>query len=254
MKFAAFLILAASLLMPAQVLAEGSDWGYEISPYLFATGLAGDTGVNGVTAEVDMDFGDILDRLDSAVMVSFAASNDRWTILTDVIYARLKDEKTRDWQGPGGLGPLTGALEATVTEEVFHLAIGYRVAPGLDLIGGARYTSLDVDLDLVTTTGGLLPGGTRRVSGDQSWWDPIVGVRYVRSIGDHWSFRGQLDYGFGSGDSDGSYQLLAGFERRLGESWSTRVGYRNLTWDFEDDGFIWDMTMEGAFLGFTYRF
>lgn len=51
----------------AQTPAE-DRWQFEVTPYFFAAGLDGTVGVRGVEADVDLDFEDIWDNLDSAFM------------------------------------------------------------------------------------------------------------------------------------------------------------------------------------------
>lgn len=249
-------ICAASLCLTAQA----EDWEIELSPYLFATGLSGDTGVNNVVGEVDMSFSDIWSNLDSAFMGAFDISNGKWSFLGDTLFAKLKDEETKSWQGPGGIGSLTGNLDATITENVYHLAVAYRVSGDseskVDLFAGARYTKLENDLDLTFTTGGLLPGGSTNIGTNESWVDPLIGVRILTPMSEDWSFLTYLDYGFGSGESDGSYQAMLGFNWQTASFLTLKFGYRYLDWDYADDGsgYVWDMTMDGFYFGVGFRF
>lgn len=248
-------ICAASLCLSAQA----QDWEIELSPYIFGTNLNGDTGAGHVLAEVDMSFGDIVDVLDSALMGTFVASNGTWSILGDAFYAKLQDEEAKSWQGPGGIGSLTGDLEVTLTQEIYQLAVAYRLGDeetNVDIFGGARYTQLDNELDLVFTSGGLLPGGVTEVGGSESWLEPILGARFLTPMGNNWSFLTYVDYAFGSGDSDGGYQAILGFNWQTGKTWNTKFGYRYLSWDFQDEdtGYVWDMVMDGLYVGVGFQF
>ncbi|MGH8632847.1 MAG: hypothetical protein ACRET7_01800 [Burkholderiales bacterium] len=65
-----------------------------------------------------------------------------------------------------------GGLETSIRQEIYQPFVGYRVVGGgtkFDVIGAARYTQIDTELNLTVTTGGLLPGGTRSVSEGESW-------------------------------------------------------------------------------------
>jgi len=59
-------------LSAAEALAQGKNdpkaWRFDITPYFFAAGLNGTTGVNSVTGDVDMSFDDILENLDAGFM------------------------------------------------------------------------------------------------------------------------------------------------------------------------------------------
>lgn len=233
------------------------EWQFELTPYLFGSSLSGTTGTSNVRANVDMSFGDILDNLDSGFMAMFEARNGKWGFVFDGVHFRLKDEKVRSWQGPGGIGSATGELQATMTEQIYQLAASYRVQDGLgklDVVGALRYTQLDTDLDLVTTTGGLLPGNTRTLSAGKSWWDPVIGVRTVAPIAERWSLVSYADIGgFGAG-SDLTYQFILGVNWQASPTFTVKGGYRYFYQDYDDDGFVWDMAAHGFYLGLGIGF
>jgi opacity protein-like surface antigen len=249
--------IAMSSMTPACAADAADDrWQFELSPYLFAAGLDGTTGIGGVRADVEIDFDDFIEHLDSGLMGSFEVRRGRWGILLDGVYVDVGGERSRSWQGPLGIGSLTGELDVGATLQIYQLSAGYRFGEEmtLDLIGGARYTRLDIDLDLVTTTGGLLPGGRRSLSADESWWDPVVGARTLIPFAQHWSavLYGDIG-GFGVG-SDITYQVAAGVNWRLSKHLSAKAGYRYLYQDFEDNGFVWDGAAHGPYLGIGIQF
>lgn len=250
-------VTALALTAPAMAQVPESDgWGFEVTPYLWGSALEGTVGARGVEGDLDAEFSDIWEHLDSALLGAVEARRGPWGILFDGIYFKLADEATRTWSGPGGIGTATGTLEATTTMQVYQLAAAYRIKEvvAVDLIAGARYTILDAELRLVTTTGPLLPGGTRRVSGDESWLDPIVGVRMLAPITEHWTGVVYADYGgFGIG-SDKTYQLTAGVNWQFAQRFSAKVGYRYVYQDYENNGFVWDVTSRGPLIGLGIRF
>ncbi len=233
------------------------EWQFEITPYFFAAGLDGTVGVSGVTGDVDMGIGDILDRLDSAFMGTVEVRKNRWGILFDGIYMHLKGESTRSWQGPGGLGTATGQLSTDVTQKVYNLLYARRVVDEdtrADLILGARFTQLESHLNLVVTSGGLLPGGTRSASDEQSWWDPVFGFRMIIPFAEHWSSLLYADLGgFGVG-SDLTSQGLVGINWDITNHFVAKVGYRYIFADYSDDGFVWEMAAHGPYAGVGIRF
>ena len=243
--------LAAALVGAAQA-APAEAWRFELTPYLFGASLTGTTGVSNVRAQVDMSFDDILDNLDSGFMAMLEARKGRWGFGLDGVYFKLKDETARSWQGPGGIGSATGQIDATMTEQIYQLYASYRVAGGVDVIGGARYTKLDADLALVTTTGGLLPGNTRSLSGSRDWWDGVIGVRAVMPLAERWTFVSYAD--IGTGGSDISYQGILGVSWQASKTWSVKGGYRYFYQDYEEGGFVWDMAAHGLYLGLGIGF
>jgi opacity protein-like surface antigen len=251
------LALAAAFAMP--VYAAGADedrWQVEFTPYLFASGLHGSTGTQQVTADVSTAFSDMIQNLDSGFMGTLEVRRGRWGFILDGLYFKLKNEGTRSWEGPAGIGSATGDLEVSPTMQMYQLSAAYRLGGGVptDVIVAARYTQLDTDLNLVTTTGPVLPGGTRSLSASQSWWDPVIGVRTIFPFAQHWSaiLYGDIG-GFGVG-SDLTYQAIAGITWQFSEHFSAKLGYRYLYQDYENNGFVWKMAAYGPYLGLGIRF
>jgi opacity protein-like surface antigen len=254
----AFGLLASPAVRAQDDATSGEKWQFEITPYLFAAGLDGTVGVRGVTANIDVSFSDLLKNIDSGFMGLFEARKGRWTFGLDAVYTKLKVDESRSWEGPLGNGN-TAALNATMTEEVYQPFVGYRVLnerTKVDLIGGARYTKLASELNLSITTGAaLLPDGSRGVSGSKSWWDPVIGVRVLAPIADSWSLLGYADVGGGGGgDTDFTYQLVAGVNWDFAKQYSAKFGYRYLYQDYAKGGVTWDVAMQGVYLGLGIRF
>ena len=248
----------AALATAARAEEAKGDWQFEVTPYVFGAGLRGTTGVGPVTADIDSGFRDILKHFDSGLMAAAEARKGPWVLAFDGVYFRLKDQAIRSWQGPAGIGSATGDLEATVSQLVYQLAVGYRVvdtaATKLDAIGAARYTRLGTDLNLAATTGPLLPGGTRSVSGSADWWDPVIGFRVILPFADRWSFMGYGDVGgFGVG-SKITYQAIVGVNWEFAKSFSAKLGYRYMYQDYDKNNFLWDVAAHGAYIGLGIAF
>jgi len=252
-------VLAVQAPASAQTAAPGATdkWQFEITPYLFAAGMNGRTGIGPVTANVDMSFDDIRKNLDQGFMALFEARKGLWTYGFEGVYFKLKNEGAKSWQGPLG-STSSGSLEATMTEQLYQFTAGFRVLnehTRLDVLGTARYTQLDTALNLVATTGpALLPDGSYSISGREDWWDPVIGTRVLVPLGEAWTLVGYADFGgFGIG-SDSTYQLLAGVNWQFSKSVSAKAGYRYLYQDYRNDGFLWDMKSSGYYLGAGFRF
>jgi hypothetical protein len=251
---------AAIAAISSNVLAAGDGkqpWQFEFVPYLFAAGVNGTTGVLGVTADIDVPVEKLVNQLDSAFMGTFEARRENWLFALDAFYVRLEGQLSGSWRGPLGIGSATGNLETTVKQQIYQPSVGYRVVDDrttLDIVGAARYTQIDNELNLVVTTGGLLPGGTRSISASKSWWDPVVGARVTVPFAENWSMVGYVDVGgFGVG-SDLTYQAIAGANWQFAKDFSAKAGYRYLHQDFEEDGFVWDMALQGFYFGLGIRF
>jgi opacity protein-like surface antigen len=262
--FAAALLGATFVLAahaPAAALAEpvsdADAWQFELTPYILGAGLSGTTGVGSVTADVNKSFSDILQHLDAGLMAQFQASKGLWMFGMDGVYFRIKNQGADSWQGPLG-NTISGSLEATVTEQLYQFTAGYRVLDAhtkVDVLGAARYTQLDTDLNLAATTGSpLLPDGSRSISGTENWWDPVIGARVLVPLADEWTLVGYADIGgFGAG-SELTYQLLAGVNWQFSRSVAAKAGYRFLYQDYRNGGLVWDMKASGFYLGAGIRF
>jgi opacity protein-like surface antigen len=54
--------------------------------------------------------------------------------------------------------------------------------------------------------------------------------------------------------SDLTYQIYGGIGYRFKEWFSAELGYRVLDVDYDDDGFVYDLTMHGPMAGFRFQF
>lgn len=257
-SYAIALIVGGSLFGSPAVADEGSTddkWQFEITPYLFAAGMNGTTGIGPISADVDMSFSDIAERLDSAFMIYMTARKNDWIYSFDAIYFKITDQPSKSWQGPLG-NTNTAQLNVGMTQQNYSLSFGRRVLnerTKLDVLGVARYTGLDTDLNLAVTTGPpLRPDGSRSVSAKESWWDAAIAVRVAMPIASKWDLTGYADVG--AGGTDLSYQLLAGVNWQFSKVVSAKIGYRYFYQDYQKDNFKWDMTNSGAYLGVGFRF
>lgn len=253
------LVLAGPPPARAQDSTDQTDkWQFEFTPYFMAVSLNGDVGARGLTGDVDMSFSDFLDDLEAGFLAAFEARKGPWIFLFDAIYFKLKTDETKSWQGPFGFVSVTGAVEVTPAMQTYQPSVGYRLMDDntkLDLIGAVRYTRVDVDLDLVVTTAGIIfPGGARSLSRKEDWWDPVIGARLMTPFSEKWSFFGYADLGgFGVG-SDFTFQGIVGIKWQFSKVVSAKLAYRYLYQDYTEDDFVWDMAAHGPLLGFGFRF
>ena len=255
----ASLPLACGVLLfsPCSPALETDAWRYEITPYILTAGLEGDAGVRGVTSAVDMSIGDVLDDLEAGFLGLFTARRRSWMYGLEGVYFKLADQGAKSVSGPFGHVTVNGALSLTTKMYVYQGTLGYRVldsATAVDLLAAARYTKLELDADVVVTTtpGIVFPGGARSAGGSQSWTDAVVGVRVEHELNDQWSLLGYADVG--AGGSDLTYQLILGANWTFAKDYTVKIGYRQLYWDYADDGTVWDMTASGPYLGLGIRF
>ncbi len=259
---------------PASLAQSAADqWRFGITPYFWFLNLEGNlrySPIAGGSPHVEISNSDLLDSLDFGVMLSGEARKGRWSIFTDVIYLDLSslDSRVNDIDfnlgGPGNPTSVENDAGTSSSLEawLWTLAGSYGVveerAVTLEVLGGFRYLSLDVNTDwqLTTTVTGPGPGQvfqrTGSVSETQDAWDAIVGVRGRVRIGDsNWTLPYYLD--IGTGNSDLTWQGMVGLSYGF-NWWEIMINYRYLDYDMDGGGLFEDLTLEGPGIGLTFRF
>jgi hypothetical protein len=260
--FAIVMVVALYLVLSIQVVLaddapQDSAWTFSAAPYAWFVSLEGDVTVKGEKSHVDMNFSDIWDQMNIGAMIAFEASNGRWGLLSNVIYANLGQETS------------TNGIKIEPSIDLYLISLGgfYRFGtwalsnrPGqngpsvsIDGTAGGRYTHINVDLDFK---------GIGTFSGNKDWIDPVVGMRTLFDFTERWSLTldGSVG-GFGVG-SDFTWHAggLVGYRfDLLGEKDAKLFGgYRALSWDYEEgrgrDKFEWNVVMHGPILGLGITF
>lgn len=234
--------------------AAAQDREWIVVPYLWGADTSLDLLVmDDPVYEGDLDFSDLVDKLDFAFQLHVETRKDRLGLLLDFTYLDTSDGFT------SSATPLPGDTRVDTSADLTILEVGgfYRPsgdAYGWDLLLGAR--AIDVNAELTLTP--PAPLTSRQLDGSKSLTDGFAGLRYVGSIGDNWfvTLRGDA----GAGGSDLSLNLVALFGYQFGANgqYSVLAGYRHFDLEFEDsnDGVPVevDMTMSGPQLGFAFRF
>lgn len=93
-----------------------------------------------------------------------------------------------------------------------------------------------------------------QVSGSKSWVDPFVGFRARYNFTEKFYAMTRADIGgFGVG-SKLAWEAYGALGWQFNRHWSTELGYRYLSEDYESGGFVFDAAIAGAYLGITYKF
>ena len=91
----------------------------------------------------------------------------------------------------------------------------------------------------------------QRLSGSGSNWDGMIGVRGEVLLNSNWFIPYHLD--IGAGDSDFTWQAFAGLGYRF-KHFDLLVGYRYLSWEFEDNAALDDLNLSGVGAGIKFYF
>jgi hypothetical protein len=229
------------------------DWVVQVTPYLWASGMEGNVSPfqAAPTVHVDTPFSEVWDHLNFGGFMNVWARRDRFVFSGDLMYVNLSAAEV---VGPfPNLAPDV-ALDAELDSIQFYAAgqVGYRVVDtpqfSLDALAGGRFWYISNDLT-VSYAGYSLSRGE-----DFSWFDPLVGARAFYNITDKLSVMGQADIGgFGVG-SELTWSVLGTFNYVFSDNWSASVGYKHMSVDYDDDGYVFDVDMSGPVIGVTYRF
>lgn len=90
----AALSLVATGLAVSQIAwaAEGDAWRYEVTPHILTAGLDGTVGIRGVTRDVDMSIGDVLDDFEARFVGLSSARKGPWMYSREAVYLKLEDQ------------------------------------------------------------------------------------------------------------------------------------------------------------------
>jgi hypothetical protein len=249
------LCVGAFMLVPVQARAEepGVDdsWQFAASLYLWGIGIDGKTQSD---TEVSVDFDDILDNLKMAFLSAFEARKGKWSLLADVLYLDVGAEKTSNVTIPIGPGiDVSTGADLDLKAWAFHIAGGYNLltkgGSKLDLVAGARYLDLQMDLALSSQA---IQARYRTLSASNSVWDGIIGLKGNIGLSKRWYLPCYLD--IGTGESDYTWQAIGGIGFRAAKWVDVTLVYRHLAWNFGSDRVIDDLSISGPIIGAIFRF
>lgn len=227
---------------PLTTPEESSGWRVRTALYLWAQSLGGNLTVRDTTVPVDLGFKDLAEDLDMAVMGLVEVSNGRWGFLLDVNYADISDTF------PTRFGTVTESVDFNQKQWLLNGWLRYNVVrdgcTAFDVFAGARFNAIEVDIET----------DNREFSGDASWVDPVVGLRFQRNLTTNLYFRAVGDIGGFGVSSDLTWQAMAGFGWRFNDACSLLLGYRAIDTDYSHDGFRYDVNARGPVLGLEITF
>ena len=212
---------------------EPQKWQITLTPYLWAAGLDGRIGINGQPTDVSIGVGDVLDQFDLAVMALLEARRAPWVVRADVFYANLGEDSS---------GISLNQEEFILQPEVGRTVVAQSWGT-VDILAGVRYWHLSLDLEAPPVTN----------SASKDWVDGTVGAAWRFQPAERWHLFAKGDLGAGGADFTWQGQGGAGYD--LGHCCTLAAVYRYLDVDYEkDDGFIYDVHLNGPALGLTLRF
>jgi len=237
---------AADLTPPPEPV---SDWVFDIAPYGWLAGLKGNVAQFGLPdVNVDFTISDVLDNLDIALMGLGQVRNGRFSAFADLVWARLSN----DANTPHGI--IANKLDVTVKDLMFTAAAAYSIyyddSANLDLVLGGRLWSVNTDIEL---KGGLLYG--KDFSDGETWVDPLTGVKGRVTLSPDFFLTGWgLIGGFDADHDRLMWDLFGGLGYKFNDWGSVVAGYRAVSVDYSNDGFVYDVVQQGPLVGVDFRF
>ncbi|UCH46694.1 MAG: hypothetical protein JSU95_11290 [Betaproteobacteria bacterium] len=229
-----------------------NKWQFSGALYAWIADMGGTTNRG---SAVEVEFDDLLDALEFGFMAALEARKNRWLLFTDVIYYDLSADNTANLSVPIGpiQVPVTTSTKLDLKGWVVHLAGGYNLysqnKTRLDVIGGARY--LDLTMDLFLQLQSLGPGQSRTIKDSLTVWDGIIGLKGNTALAERWFLSYYADVG--GGDSNLTWQASAAIGYKATRRLDLALGYRYLEWDLDSSKVIDDINISGPTLGLIFR-
>jgi hypothetical protein len=227
-----------------------SDWHVDWVPfYLWFSGLNGSVGAQGYVAPVSVSFSQVIDNLNIGLMTDLDVRRKRIGLFTDLIFMSLSSNQMTTPIGNTFVGFTANAKELIVDPELYFRLVD-KDRGSIDAIGGGRFWHLNNSLDLFPPNNqpGVTAGQT------ENWVDPVLGARFRLNLskGFYVNVKGDAG-GFGVG-SQLTYQIYTGLGKEFKKKYSVLVGYRYLSVDYTNGGFLYNVHMQGALVGFAIHF
>lgn len=240
--------VAFSIAVAASFWAVGSsasaleDRPHSVALYGVIAFLDGDMTFGERESEVDIDPGDVIDKLELAGWVRYRYQADQWAFVFDGQFAGLGDTAKE--------GPVTTDLDFDLYS--FQADGAYRFTDTTEALIGIRYVRFEAAVELRFDGDGQINRGR-----DASFWDPVIGLRTVRPISDKLRLQAQADIG-GGANMDLTWQAMVNLGWALSESSSFWFGYNALGMEFDESGgrnrLGADLIMHGPQVGILFQF
>lgn len=222
-----------------------SKWHIYGVGYLWLPGVNGSIGVFGYSAGIHVSVWDLLSKFRFGLMGAAVPSYNRWSVPTDFIWLRIKDDKTISFAP-------NYSIQAKATASIFTPKVNYLLvnSPRVKVFatGGLRYWYLGNTLSLNPSPLG------HSLHDSVSFVDGVGGARFVAPLSPKISIEILGDAGAGGSNLD--YQVAGAAAYRTSEKLSLLLGWRYMTLHYQQGPkpFVFDCSITGVVIGAKYRF
>lgn len=236
------LVTVLLAVQPAWAAEDSSDeWDFNAGLYLWGADIDLEDS-NGDSSTIS--FSEIVDNLDLVFMGHFGGQKDKLGFIVDTIYLNLSESED-DLIAPGIVHDKT-EIETVIVTSVVTYRVLEDGQSSLDVLGGARYMYMDVNLKF-----DVLPDQ----GDDGSTVNGIVGFRGNFQLDQNWHV--PFYYDVGKGDSELTYQAFTGINYKHAD-YDVSAGYRYMKFKFDDDddfgGVLNNMVIKGPMVGARFWF
>jgi len=226
--------------------SAGSDWHFNLSPYLWFAGAHGTVGALGRDVSIHASPGDLLSHFDIGLMGAAEFRRNRFLLNGDLLWIRISDSRALPF-------PALSAVSADVRvgQLVWTSKFGYRVIDSkkvkADANVGVRFWDLGQKLNLNPSLLG------RNLTASQTWADIVIGGRVQLPVGEKVVVDLLGDVGGWNATAKLDYQFAAVLGYKLHPKWTLAAGYRYLFVNYHGgNAFIYSVVTSGALIGVTY--
>lgn len=258
------IILASTGALAQQAAGDSDSWQFGASIYGWFPDIAGQTAFTqaGGSSEFEIGIDSILENLEFTLMGIFDMRKGRWGLLTDIIYMDVGGSATGTREATiGGIElPVNAAANVNLDIEslIWTLTGYYRALEQsgmtLDVLAGTRYLDVEqsVNWDVTGNVGSIpVPDRTGAAKASLSNWDLVFGARGRFAFGARQAWFVPWYFDLGAGDSDFTWQGIAGLGYAFKYGEVTAV-WRYLYYDPSGKA-IKDMEFSGPAVGYTFR-
>ncbi len=248
------------------------DWEYRLQAQAWFAALNGDLRLPGGSGQVTFDELD-LDEPGLRPFVDFDLRRGNWRLNLNA--AGFDEESTTSARMDDSIAGIAFARGDTLRSNIQYVTVegsagyniwdyaggttdtgGHRVESQVEIVGGVRFTSIDIDIDIARAGS---PVGT--ASASEVFGEPFVGVRWSLGLFEAFAMETQTNIG---GFSTGGDRESASWDIRTQMSWrptkhfGALFGYRQLMSDLSvgsgDHAFDYFGAGAGLYAGLELRF
>ncbi len=247
------------------------DWSLRVQPRVWLGSAAGDLLLPGGSGELSLDTLN-LDEAGLRPVLELDFQKDRWRMTLTGFFVDEESSVAAPFGGSlGGVSFAPGdrldssfdflSIEALGSYKIWRYGGGEPdgwpdLESSIDLVGGVRFTSLEVEFGATRDSVGLGSSSARHL-----FAEPVGGARWTLGLLQRFTLETELNIGaFSTGNDNASFSfdISSQFGYRPTPNFGVLFGYRQLLSTFEDgsgaDAFEYTGTTAGMYFGVELRF